>query len=164
MEKLIRDWDGEYIVSRFDKPTGTWMFIAIHSSILGVPTGGTRLKSYPNPNEALLDAMRLAKGMTYKFAVIDFPRGGAKAVLAIPKDFNHAEREGLMSRYGKWLADLGGIFETGADLGTSSSDMDLISRQFSGVFGKSPKAGGAGDPGPETALGVFYGIQASCEH
>ncbi len=163
MEKLIRDWDGEYIVTRFDRPTGTWMFIAIHSSTLGVATGGTRLKTYSNPEEALRDAMRLAKGMTYKFAVIDFPRGGAKAVLAVPDDFDPTEREDLITRYGKWLAALNGVFETGADLGTGSSDMDLISSHYTGVFGKSPENGGAGDPGPETALGVFCGIQSSCE-
>lgn len=164
METLIRDWDGEYVISRFDQTTGTWMFIAIHSTALGVATGGTRLKSYPNPVEALRDAMRLAEGMTHKFAVIDFPRGGAKAVLAVPDDFDPAEREGLMLRFGRWLADINGIFETGADLGTNSADMALIARHFSGVFGIPPEAGGAGDPGPETALGVFCGIKASCEY
>lgn len=164
MEKLIREWDGEYVISRFDQPTQTWMFIAIHSTALGVATGGTRLKSYDTPKTALRDALRLAQGMTRKFAVIDFPRGGAKAVLAVPGALSPSQREGLMSRYGKWLADLNGVFETGADLGTASGDMDVIARHYPGVFGKSPENSGAGDPGPETALGVFHGIQASCAH
>ncbi len=164
METLIRDWDGEYVVSRFDRPTKTWMFIAAHSTALGVATGGTRLKSYPHPRDALRDAMRLAEGMTHKFAVIDFPRGGGKAVLAVPGDLDPVEREGLMLRYGKWLADLNGIFETGPDLGTAEEDMAIIARQFSGVFGVPEEAGGGGNPGPETAMGVFCGIKASCEH
>jgi leucine dehydrogenase len=164
MDTLIRDWDGEYVVSRYDRPTRTMMFIAIHSTALGVATGGTRLKSYAHPREALRDAMRLAQGMTHKFAVIDMPRGGAKAVLSVPDDFSPAERKGLMLRYGQWLADLNGIFETGPDLGTGPADMALIARNYSGVFGLPPEAGGGGNPGPETALGVFCGIQASCEH
>lgn len=164
MDTLIRDWDGEYVVICCDRPTGTMMFIAIHSTALGLATGGTRLKSYAHPREALRDAMRLGQGMTHKFAMTDIPRGGAKAVLSVPDDFCPAEREGLMLRYGQWLAELNGIFETGPDLGTCPADMALIARNYSGVFGLPPEAGGGGDPGPETALGVFCGIQASCEH
>jgi leucine dehydrogenase len=163
MESLIRSWDGEFVVTRFDRPTNTWMFVVIHSTALGVATGGTRLKSYPNPRDALLDGMRLAEGMTYKWAGVDFPRGGGKAVLDIPENFDPREREGLITRYGQWLNDLNGIFETGADLGTNSQDMALIARNFNGVFGRPPDLGGAGDPGPFTALGVFSGIQANCE-
>jgi leucine dehydrogenase len=163
MESLIRSWDGEFVATRFDHPANTWMFVVIHSTALGVATGGTRLKSYPSPRDALLDGMRLAEGMTYKWAGVDFPRGGGKAVLDIPENFDPSEREGLITRYGQWLRDLNGIFETGADLGTNSQDMALIARNFNGVFGRPPDLGGAGDPGPFTALGVFSGIQASCE-
>jgi leucine dehydrogenase len=164
MDKLIQEWDGEYVVCRFDRETETMMFIAIHSTALGVGTGGTRLKSYSHPREALRDAMRLAEGMTYKFALIDVPRGGGKAVLSVPDGLDPARREGLMLRFGRWLAELNGVFETGPDLGTSPADMTLIARHYSGVFGLPADAGGAGNPGPETALGVFCGIQASCEH
>ncbi len=163
METLIQSWDGESVVSRFDRESGTWMFIAIHSTALGLATGGTRLKSYPTPRDALFDAMRLAEGMTYKWAGIEFPRGGGKAVLDIPDLFDPSQREGLLSRYGHWLADLHGIFETGPDLGTTPSDMAIIRLGFDGVFGCPPDLGGMGDPGPYTALGVFSGIRASCE-
>jgi leucine dehydrogenase len=162
MENLIRSWDGEFVLTRYDQPTRTWMFIAVHSTALGVATGGTRMKPYPHPRDALQDGMRLAEGMTYKWAGVDFPRGGGKAVLAIPTEFDPANREGLMIRYGRWLNDLNGVFETGADLGTNSKDMAIIARNFSGVFGCPPELGGAGDPGPLTALGIFSGIQASC--
>ncbi len=163
MENLIRSWDGEFVVTRYDQSTDTWMFISVHSTAMGVATGGTRVKSYPNPRDALLDGMRLAEGMTYKWAGVDFPRGGGKAVLDIPENFDPGEREGLITRYGQWLSDLNGVFETGADLGTNSQDMAIIARNYSGVFGCPPELGGAGDPGPFTALGVFSGIQASCE-
>ena len=163
MKELIQSWDGESVITRYDTESSTWMFIAIHSTTLGVATGGTRMKKYPSPEEALMDAMRLAEGMTYKWAGINFPRGGAKAVLAVEDDLSASDREGLLTRYGKWLSNLQGIVETGPDLGTSPNDMDLISQHYSGIFGCTESAGGQGDPGPYTALGVFSGIRASCE-
>jgi leucine dehydrogenase len=164
MEELIKTWDGESVITRYDKQTGTWMFIAIHSTALGTATGGTRMKSYPRPDAALQDAMRLAEGMTYKWAGIDFPCGGGKAVLALSQELKDDARTALISRYGNWLSDLGGVFETGPDLGTAPVDMDIIRKQYPGVFGCTPEAGGRGDPGPYTALGVFSGIQASCKY
>jgi leucine dehydrogenase len=164
MDKTIRDWDGEFISCRYDRPTGTMMFISFHSTALGIACGGTRLKTYIHSREALRDSMRLAEGMTYKFVMIGFPRGGGKAVLSVPKDFKTSDREGLMTRYGQWLSDLNRIFETGPDLGTGPEDMAIINRYYSGVFGLPVQIGGAGDPGPATAQGVFYGIKASCLH
>jgi leucine dehydrogenase len=163
MNELIKAWDGETVITRYDSDTDTWMFIAIHSTRLGVATGGTRFKSYPTPREALQDAMRLAEGMTYKWAGIGFPRGGGKGVIGSSKAPSEAAREALLSRYGTWLDDLKGIFETGPDLGTTPSDMDLIRKHYSGIFGCTEEAGGQGDPGPFTALGVYSGIRASCE-
>jgi leucine dehydrogenase len=163
MDDLIKTWDGESVITRYDADTDTWMFIAIHSTSLGVATGGTRFKSYPTPREALYDAMRLAEGMTYKWAGIGFPRGGGKAVLGSSDEILEDDRLALLSRYGDWLSDLKGIFETGPDLGTTPNDMDLIRGHYSGIFGCTEAAGGQGDPGPYTALGVFSGIQASCE-
>ncbi len=164
MEELIREWEGEYFISRYDRPTGATIFIAVHSSRLGPPTGGTRLKAYETPRQALLDAMRLAQGMTYKWAVIDFPRGGGKAVIDVPGPLEPAARQGLMLRYGRWLSQLNGLFETGPDLGTGPEDMAIIARHFAGVYGLPAESGGAGSSGPATALGVFSAIQAGCLH
>jgi len=86
-----------------------------------------------------------------------------KAVLGVTDVFDPSQREGLLSRYGQWLADLNGIFETGPDLGTTPEDMVIIRRGYNGVFGCPSDSGGMGDPGPYTALGVFSGIRASCE-
>jgi leucine dehydrogenase len=69
VESLLREWDGETVITRYDKPTATWIFVAIHSTRLGPAVGGTRMKSYPDAASALRDAMRLSAGMTYKFAV-----------------------------------------------------------------------------------------------
>jgi len=115
--------------------------------------------------EALQDAMRLATGMTYKFATPDMPFGGGKAVIAIPSEFESQSRPALLRRYGALIHQLGGLFSTGPDVGTSPADMDIIAETGAPyVFARTPAAGGAGDPGPYTARGVFAGIEVTCEH
>lgn len=99
IEEVVREWDGEEVVVRFDEPTGTWMFVCIHSRVLGPAGGGTRMKVYASPAEALVDGTRLAAGMTAKFAVPGLPFGGGKAVLAVPRLFDGDERRGLLHRY-----------------------------------------------------------------
>ncbi len=165
MEKIIAEWDGESVILHFDRPSGCWIIIAIHSTRLGAGTGGTRMKPYPDFESALRDALRLAQGMTYKFAVAGLPRGGAKAVIALPPGFDPRERPGLLRRYGTLLQQLGGLYQTGPDVGTASADMDVIAETGSPhVFCRSPACGGAGDSAPGTALGVFSGLEAVCRH
>jgi leucine dehydrogenase len=165
MESLLSQWDGEELIIRFDRPTGAWIIIAIHSTRLGPPGGGTRMKSYPDLQAAIRDALRLSEGMTYKYAAVNFAHGGAKAVIAVPPQLNASERGGLLRRYGQLVRDLKGLFTTGPDVGTSTPDMDIISETGAPyVFCRSTEVGGAGDPGPETALGVFHGIRVSCRH
>ena len=165
MESLLREWDGETVIVRYDRPTGAWIFIAIHSTRLGPAAGGTRMKSYPNVQAVLQDALRLAAGMTYKFTIPDIPFGGGKAVIAVPPNFDPQSRPALLRRYGALVHQLGGLFSTGPDVGTSSADMDIIAETGAPyVFGRTPAAGGAGSSGPFTALGVFAGIQVACEH
>jgi len=165
MESLLREWDGETVIVRYDRSTGAWIFIAIHSTRLGPAAGGTRMKSYPDVQAALQDALRLAAGMTYKFAVPGIPWGGGKAVIAIPPDFDSQSRPVLLRRYGALVHQLGGLFSTGPDVGTSSADMDIIAETGAPyVFARTPAAGGAGSSGPFTALGVFTGIQVACQH
>jgi glutamate dehydrogenase/leucine dehydrogenase len=165
MDSLIKGWDGEEVIIRHDKPTGAWILIAIHSTLLGPAAGGTRMKSYPDFRAALQDALRLAEAMTYKFAVPGISRGGGKAVIYLPAHFESSRRPDLLRRYGSLIRQLGGLYYTGPDVGTSSSDMNLIAETGSPyVFGRTPEAGGAGDSGPITALGVFAGIRVVCEH
>ena len=165
MEFLLREWDGETVIVRYDRPTGAWIFIAIHSTRLGPAAGGTRMKPYPDVQAALQDALRLAAAMTYKFAVPGLPWGGGKTVIAIPPHFDPQSRPALLRRYGALIHQLGGLFSTGPDVGTSSADMDIIAETGDPyIFGRTPAAGGAGSSGPATALGVFIGIQVACEH
>lgn len=164
MESLIKNWSGEEVIIRHDKPTGAWIFIAVHSTRLGPAAGGTRMKSYPAPEAALHDVLRLAEAMTYKFAVPGFARGGGKAVIHLPDAFDPNLRPDLLRRYGGLVNQLHGLYFTGPDVGTSSVDMDIIAETGAPyVFGRTPEAGGAGDSGPITALGVFAGIQVVCE-
>ncbi|HEX7050537.1 MAG TPA: Glu/Leu/Phe/Val dehydrogenase dimerization domain-containing protein [Longimicrobiales bacterium] len=162
MEQLLRDWNGESVVIRYDRPTDAWIFIAIHDRTLGMAMGGCRLKIYPSARDGLRDALRLAEGMTFKWAAIDFPFGGGKAVLAPARPLGPEEREGLLLRFGDLVESLGGAYGTGVDLGTAPVDMDVVGRRTSRVFGRSPEHGGAGDPGIYTALGVLAGIRAAC--
>ncbi len=160
MDSLLKEWDGESVIIRFDRPTRAWIFIAIHSTRLGPAIGGTRMKPYPNVQAALLDALRLAGGMTYKWAAAGFDAGGGKAVIAIPADLDPQERVKLLRRYGSFVRKHKGLFLTGPDLGTSSADMDIIAETGDPyIFARTPAGGGAGNPGPFTALGVFASMQ-----
>lgn len=159
IDDLIREWDGEYVVVRYDRPTEAWMFVAIHSTRLGTALGGTRMKVYDAPEDGLRDAQRLAAGMTYKWAGIDFPQGGGKAVIALSRPIEGVERERLLERYGGLVESLRGQFGTGLDLGISPDDILVIARKTKYVHGA--KTDGPGDPGPWTALGVFTGMKAA---
>jgi leucine dehydrogenase len=164
LEDLIRSWDGEELVVRFDQPSGTWMFVCIHSTLRGPAGGGTRMKTYAEPADALGDAMRLSAAMTLKMAAVDMPFGGGKAVLAVPTSIGGEERRGLLLRYADLVASLRGTFNTGPDVNTSVADMDVIGERCQYVFCRSKERGGSGDPGPYTARGVFHGIVASARH
>lgn len=136
------------------------MFVCVHSTRRGPAGGGTRLKTYAAAADALADAMRLSAAMTLKLAAIDVPFGGGKAVLAVPDSLDDGERRGLLLRYADVVASLGGTFQTGPDVNTSSADMDLIAERCPHVYCRSEEHGGSGDPGPYTAVGVFHGIRA----
>ncbi len=156
-------WNGEEVLERFDAETGATILIAFHSSRLGPSSGGTRIKTYPDLAAARRDAERLSEGMTYKWAAAGFPRGGGKAVIAVPPGLDPERRDGLLRRYGAFIQELAGRFWTGADVGTSSRDMDVISETGAPyVFSRTPEHGGAGDSSGWTALGVEAGIRATC--
>ena len=164
LEDLIRGWDGEEVVVGFDEPSGTWMFVCIHSTRLGPAGGGTRMKSYAHPADALQDAMNLSEAMTLKMAAAGIPFGGGKAVVAVPALPKGEERRRILLRYADLAASLGETFHTGPDVNTSTSDMDVIAERHPHVYCRSEQNGGSGDPGPFTAHGVFHGIRASVRH
>jgi leucine dehydrogenase len=163
LEERIAAWGGLAVVVRFDAPTGAWIFIALHDPTLGPPTGGTRYNVYDSPGEALTDALRLAEGMTAKWAVVGVPFGGGKAVIAPPGPLAEAERRALLARYGALVEGLRGAFVTGEDLGTTPEDMRVVASATRFVLGGH---GGATptDPGPFTAHGVAAALCASLAH
>ncbi len=161
MKQLIEKWSGESVVVSYDQPTGTWIFIAIHSTTLGRATGGCRMRVYETPEEGLLDAMRLSEGMTYKWAAIGYELGGGKSVLAIPGPMDPPVREGLLRRFGRLVESLSGTYAAGEDLGTTPEDMAIIGEETQWVHGARGNATRAVDPGPYTARGVFVGIKTA---
>ena len=163
-EHLLREWDGEEVALRYDASTGAWMFVCVHSTVLGPAAGGTRLKVYSQPQDALRDGLRLSGAMTRKNAVAGLPLGGGKAVLAVQEIPSAARRRELFLRYAELVEALGGTYVTACDMNTSERDMDVVGEVTSHVMGRTVEGGGAGSSGPATAVGVFHGLRASVAH
>ena len=163
MEDLLAAWDGESVSIHRDRETGTWMFVCVHSTTLGSAAGGTRMKHYPRPTDALADGMRLSEAMSLKFACVDFPHGGGKAVIALPgPEVPQGEaRRRLLHEYGAFINSLGGLYSCAPDMNTSAADMDVVAEVSPYVFCKTEAAGGSGDTAPDTAVGVLHGIRAA---
>jgi len=143
-----------------DRASGLRAIIAMHSTHLGPAAGGTRFWHYADDSEALTDALRLSRGMSYKNAMAGLPLGGGKAVILADK--NRTKTDAMIAAFGKAVNKLGGNYVTAEDVGVTVADMTTISTQTKYVAGL-PVEGGAvgGDPGPHTALGVFLGIKAA---
>lgn len=133
--------------------------LAIHSTVLGPALGGTRLWRYAIEHEAVADALRLARGMTYKNAMAGLDLGGGKSVILAPARI--ADREALFRAHGRLIESLGGTYYTGEDVGTSPADMDVVAKETRHVGGTSDSIG---DPSPRTARGVFRAMQAAALH
>ncbi|MEX2180278.1 MAG: Glu/Leu/Phe/Val dehydrogenase [Gemmatimonadaceae bacterium] len=148
----------EQVVLGHDPASGYRGIIAIHSTVLGPALGGTRFWSYATDDEAVVDALRLARGMTYKNAVAGLNLGGGKSVII--GDNKTTDRELIFRAHGRFVESLGGRYITAEDVGTSTADMDYVHMETKSVTGL---AGRSGDPSPVTAHGVFRAIQASAK-
>ena len=163
LQSLIEEWDGLGVVVSRHRETGSWIFVALHDATLGRPTGGCRLRTYRSPAAGLRDAMRLAEGMTYKWAAMDFRYGGGKSVLAVPGPLEGGLRRSLFTRLGQVMNALNGGYGVGEDLGTTPADMSFLATvtpYVAGIRDGRP----APDPGPFTAMGVHEGIRAAIAH
>lgn len=140
---------------------GLQAVIAIHNTVLGPGLGGTRMWPYESFDAAIMDALRLSRGMTYKAAAAGINLGGAKAVIV--GDPKKDKSEALFRAFGRFVDTLGGHYITAEDVGTSTSDMEWIATETPWVTGVPPELGGGGDPSPVTALGVLQGIRASAQ-
>ena len=146
----------EQLVLCQDSASGYRGIIAVHSTVLGPALGGTRFWHYATDEEAIIDALRLARGMTYKNAVAGLNLGGGKSVII--GDNKTADREMIFRAHGRFVESLGGRYITAEDVGTSTADMDYVHMETDYVSGL---AGRSGDPSPVTAHGVFRAIQAA---
>jgi leucine dehydrogenase len=154
--------DHEEVVFCRDASAGLKAIIAIHSTARGPALGGCRIHLYPDEQAAITDVLRLARGMTYKAAMADLPFGGGKAVIiADPK---RDKNERLLTAFGRAVERLGGRYITAEDSGSTVADMEIVRRATRHVVGTSSESGGAGDPSPATAWGVFHGIRAAAHH
>ena len=154
-EKLT-DTDHEQVLIGRDAASGYHGIIAIHSTALGPAVGGTRFWHYASEQEALVDALRLSHGMTYKNALAGLPLGGGKSIII--GDNKTPVREAIFRAHGRFVDTLKGRYITAEDVGTSPADMEIVRRETQYVAGL---LGGSGDPSPFTARGVFRAIQAS---
>ena len=152
----IADMGHEQLVLCQDSASGYRGIIAVHSTVLGPALGGTRFWNYATDEEAIIDALRLARGMTYKNAVAGLNLGGGKSVII--GNNKTADREMIFRAHGRFVESLGGRYITAEDVGTSTADMDYVHMETDYVSGL---AGRSGDPSPVTAHGVFRAIQAS---
>jgi len=135
--------------------------VAIHSTVLGPALGGLRMWPYADEAEALKDALKQSRAMTYRAALAGLNLGGAKAVLIGNPETDKSEA--LFRALGRFIAGMGDRYIATEDVGTTMEDMDLIRRETDRVVGVHPVNGGSGDPAPFTALGTYHGIRASLE-
>ncbi len=160
MERFFTS-EHEEVVFFHEPSVGLKAIVAIHNTQLGPALGGCRMWNYESVDAAIVDALRLSKGMTYKAAVAGLNLGGGKAVIiADPKQ---QKSEALFRTFGSFVESLNGRYITAEDVGTDVNDMEYIHMETSSVVGVARTHGGSGDPSPWTAKGVLEGVRACVE-
>lgn len=148
----------EQLVVVSDVGSGLKAIIAIHDTTLGPACGGTRIWPYKSEREAIWDALRLSRAMTYKSAAADLPLGGGKGVIIA--DSHTQKTEALVRAYGRFVDTLGGRYLTTTDVGSTGRDMEYIKQETDYVVGLPVTAGGSGDTSIMTGLGIYMGMKA----
>ena len=159
------DYDDHELVEIVRDPkSGLTAIIALHSTHLGPGAGGTRFWHYAQPEDAMRDALRLSRGMSYKNAMAGLPMGGGKAVILADED--RTKTPELLAAFADAVDALGGRYVTAEDVGISETDMAAVAQRTQYVSGLPVEGDNAagGDPGPFTALGIFHGIKAAVKH
>ncbi len=158
--ELMKDMEHEQVVFCHDPKSNLKAIIAIHNTTLGPALGGTRMWNYASDDDAVVDALRLSRGMSYKAAISGLNLGGGKAVIIGDPAL---KSEALWRRYGKFVNSLNGKYITAEDVNTSATDMEFIHLETKHVTGIPEYMGGSGDPSPFTAYGVFVGMKACAQ-
>ncbi len=159
--KYMEKYDYEQLVFCQDEASGLKAVIAIHDTTLGAALGGARMWTYASEENAVEDALRLARGMTYKNAAAGLNLGGGKTVI-IGDPFKDKNEE-MFRALGRFIQGLNGRYITAEDVGTTVTDMDLIHEETDYVTGISPAFGSSGNPSPVTAYGVYRGMKAAAK-
>lgn len=152
----------EQVVFCSDPGSGLRAVIAVHSTALGPALGGTRFYPYATEDDAVADALRLSRAMSYKNSLAGLDLGGGKAVII--GDPRTDKTEALLRAYGRFVEALGGRYLTACDVGTYNADLDVVARETRFAHGRSLAYGGCGDSSVLTAYGVFQGMRAAAEH
>ncbi|MCB0725435.1 MAG: Glu/Leu/Phe/Val dehydrogenase [Ignavibacteriae bacterium] len=156
--EMIEDLGHEQVVFCSHKESGLKAIIGIHNTTLGPALGGCRMWTYANGDEALVDVLRLSKGMTYKASVAGLNLGGGKAVII--GDPRTQKSEALFRAFGRFVEGLSGRYITAEDVGTNVKDMEYVMMETRNVTGIPQELGGSGDPSPVTAYGTYVGMKA----
>jgi leucine dehydrogenase len=155
----MKRYDYENLAFFNDNSVGLKGVIAIHDTTLGPAGGGTRMWTYGSEWEAAEDALRLARGMTYKYAAAGVDLGGGKAVIiGNPKT---DKNEALIRAFGRFVERLGGLFYTGEDVGTTLEDMETMYRETRFMITLPQYLGGAGSIAGATSTGVILGMKVA---
>lgn len=154
----MEEYDYEELLFFQDKATGLRAIVAIHDTTLGPALGGCRFWQFTSERAAIDDALRLARGMTYKAAAAGLDLGGGKSVI-IGNPKTHKTEE-LLRAFGRFIQTLRGRYIVAEDVGTSPDDMKIIHKETRYVAGIETVRGGSGDPSPVTAYGLLHGMQA----
>ena len=148
----------EQLVLCSEPSVGLRAFIAIHDTTLGPAVGGVRIWPHRTEEEAIMDVLRLARGMTYKSAAAELPFGGGKALIMADPQVD--KTEAMLRAYGRYLDTLGGRYITTTDVGSTGRDLEYIAQETKHVLGLPTSMGGSGDTSVLTGLGVYMGMKA----
>ena len=159
--EYLAKYDFRKVVLCHNADVGLKAVIAVHSTALGPACGGLRMWTYASEEEAIMDALRLGRGMTYKYAAAGVNLGGGKAVII--GDPKTQKTEALIRAMGRFIQSLHGEYKTGEDVGTTLDDMELLYQETEHVITLPEYCGGAGNIGPATAFGVQQAMKA-CAH
>jgi leucine dehydrogenase len=151
--------DHEQIVFCRDVESGLRAIISIHSTALGPAVGGCRMWEYNSDEGALIDALRLSRGMSYKNALAGLKMGGGKSVII--GNSKTMKSEQLFRAFGRFIENLNGQYISAEDVGINPTDMAIVHKETNHVVGLEGKSG---DPSPVTAYGVYKGMKAAVKH
>jgi leucine dehydrogenase len=154
----MSEWGYEQLVMCTDLEVGLKAVVSIHDTTLGPACGGLRIWPYESEREAVMDALRLSRAMTYKAAAADLPLGGGKAVIIA--DSHTQKTEALLRSFGRFVDTLGGRYLTTTDVGSTGRDLEYIRQETAYVVGLPASAGGSGDTSTMTGLGIYMGMKA----